>query len=150
MKTHNPMNDPEVRERARQKLVGRTFLSRGGNGKTTPEQESLAQALDLPMEYPIPTAPAKAHFPSLPHCYKVDVACPATKVAIEVDGASHKTKKWKFLDARKTGVLEHLGWCVLRFSNEEVRKNLAEVVARVRSCTTLRSKISTTTLPQES
>jgi hypothetical protein len=141
------MADPEVRERARQKMVGRTFLSRGGNGKTTPEQESLANALGLPMEHAILTTPARGVFPSLPPCYKVDVGCPTTKVAVEVDGRTHRTKKWKFLDARKTSVLEHLGWCVLRFSNEEVRTNLPEVVKTVRSCMTLRSKASTTTSP---
>ena len=145
MRLKNPMSDPEVRERARQKLVGRTFLSRGGNGKTTPEQEAVANALGLPMEFPIPTADAKNHFPSLPTSYKVDVGCPTTKVAIEVDGASHRTKKWQFLDARKTSVLEHLGWCVLRFSNEEVRTNLPGVVATAQSCMTLRSKTCTTT-----
>ena len=144
MRKNNPMNDPEVRERVRLKLVGRTFLSRGGNGKTTPEQEALAKALNLPMEHPIPTRDARPHFPSLPPCYKVDVACLDTRVAFEVDGRTHRTKRWKFLYARKTRVLEHLGWCVLRFSNEEVRADLQSVVDRARSCMTLRSKNTTT------
>jgi very-short-patch-repair endonuclease len=38
----------------------------------------------------------------------------------EVDGNTHKTRKWKFLDRRKESVLSFLGWIVLRFWNEEV------------------------------
>lgn len=136
MKTNNPMSDPAIREKARQKLIGRTFLSRGGNGKLTPEQEAVAGALGLPMEHPIPTSSVRHLFPSLPPCYKVDVACPASCLAVEIDGASHKLKKWKFLDARKTEVLNALGWRVLRFSNEQVRSDLTGVVATIQSCMT--------------
>jgi hypothetical protein len=138
MRTNNPMNDPEVRERARQKLIGRTFLSRGGNGKQTPEQEAVATALGLPMEHPIATASVKHLFPSLPPCYKVDVACPASLLAVEIDGSSHNTRKWKFLDARKTEVLNALGWRVLRFSNQQVREDLPSVLDAIKSSMTLR------------
>lgn len=41
MRRKNPMFIPEVRERARQAKIGRTFLSRGGNGKFTPQQATL-------------------------------------------------------------------------------------------------------------
>ena len=119
-------------------LSGRTFLARGGNGKLTPEQKAVAEALDLPMEHAIPTHKAQGMFPSLPPCYKVDVACPVSRLAIEIDGKSHLTRKWRFLDARKTSVLCALGWRVLRFTNERVRKDLSGVLTEIRASMTLR------------
>lgn len=132
------MLDPATRELMSAKLRGRTFLARGGNGKTTIPQEMLAAALRLPMEHAILTEPVKGQFPSLPPCYKVDLADPSRKLAIEVDGNSHRTKKWKFLDRRKTEILQALGWSVLRFSNEEVLTGLQDCVDRVTSFTTSR------------
>ena len=67
MKAQNPMRDSAAVEKMQIALKGRTFLARGGNGKTTPEQEMLASLLGLPMEYPIPTTSARSHFQSLPN-----------------------------------------------------------------------------------
>jgi very-short-patch-repair endonuclease len=53
----------------------------------------------------------------------VDLADPAVKLAIEVDGETHRTAKWKALDRRKEAILAFLGWSVLRFWNEEVRRD---------------------------
>lgn len=152
MRKNNPMHNPEVREVVKRKLKGRTFLSRGGNGKLTKQQISLCQALGLPetaMECSISTTKAKPHFQSLPPAYKVDIGIPDVKLAIEVDGNTHKTKKWKFLDRRKTAVLNFLGWSVLRFWNEEVDQDLERCVQMVMS-TISRLKETTTTSPTES
>jgi Protein of unknown function (DUF559) len=147
MKRNNPMSDPAVREKANQAKRGRTFLSRGGNGQPTVPQLRLAAKLGLPVEYPIPTKPVKGQFPSLPNCYKVDIADPAIKLAIEVDGRTHRLKKWKFLDRRKESVLRALGWSVLRFSNRQVMENLEGVVAEVERFMTSKSRVTTTTSP---
>jgi hypothetical protein len=122
MKENNPMKNIESVEKMRKKLAGRTFLSRGGNGKLTPQQILLHQMLgdEWIMELPIPTREYKGTEKSLPFCYKVDIAHPKQKVIIEIDGKSHKTEKWKFLDKRKTNILTSLGWKVLRFWNEEI------------------------------
>lgn len=125
------MRDPAAREKMRRSLRGRTFLARGGNGTLTEPQQRLAQALGLPMEYAIITAPVTHRFPSLPHCYKVDIADPERRLAIEVDGRTHKLRKWRFLDQRKAAVLSALGWSVLRFSNREVLQDLPAVLERV-------------------
>lgn len=126
MRTLN--NNPLVRAKTTSALRGRTFLSRGGNGKLTLPQKILAIATGMQMEYAISTSPAKGKFPSLPTSYKVDLAEPQSKLAVEVDGRSHLTKKWKFLDKRKTEVLNYLGWRVVRFSNEEVLADVGRVV----------------------
>jgi hypothetical protein len=135
MKANNPNQTPEWKEKMSRIMSGRTFLARGGNGKLTPQQEAVANALGLPMEYSIPTRPVKHLFKSLPTCYKVDVADPARKLAIEIDGQTHNTKKWKFLDKRKTGVLNALGWSVLRFSNQRVDSDLETVLREIREFT---------------
>jgi very-short-patch-repair endonuclease len=84
------------------------------------------------MEYAIQTRPAVGKFESLPNCYKVDLASPEHKLAIEVDGKTHKLKRWKFLDRRKTAVLNFLGWKVLRFWNEEVSENPRAIAEKIR------------------
>ena len=56
------------------------------------------------------------------------------KISVEVDGKSHKLKKWKFLDKRKTEVLNSLGWKVLRFWNEEVMTNPQICLQKIQEC----------------
>jgi len=149
MRLNNPVHRPGVIDKIRAKMQGRTFLARGGNGKLTPQQQSLATALDLPMEFAIKTGPVKSQFVSLPPCYKVDIACPVTLLAIEVDGQSHARKKWKFLDRRKESVLAALGWSVLRFTNQQVDEDLTTVLAKIRSFMTSKLTSTTTTLLTE-
>jgi hypothetical protein len=138
MKANNPTANPEWRKRMSKLMSGRTFLARGGNGTLTPQQEAVANALGLPMEYAIPTQAVKHRFKSLPNCYKVDIADPARRLAIEIDGATHNTKKWRFLDKRKTEVLNALGWSVLRFSNQRVDSDLDSVLEEIREFTASR------------
>ena len=106
-------------------------MSRGGNSRLTEPQLRLAFELDLPVEFAIETASVRGQFPSLPNCYKVDLADPTCQLAIEVDGNSHRSKRWQFLDRRKTEVLAALGWRVIRFRNEEVLKDLDRVVGEI-------------------
>lgn len=138
MRRHNPMTRPEIREKARVRLGPRTFLARGGNGQPTRPQLLLAQALGWSIEFPILTAPIRGQLPSLPPCYKVDLADPGRRLAVEVDGNSHKSKLWRFLDWRKEAALTALGWSVLRFSNKEVLTETERVVAKIMSFTTSR------------
>jgi hypothetical protein len=137
MTRKNPMHNPASVERMRASLTGRTFLSRGGNGHTTEPQRLLAAALgpEWEMELAIPTAPVSESFPSLPPAYKVDIGNPVLRIAVEVDGRSHRSKRWRWLDHRKTEVLSALGWRVLRFTNQAVMADLPGTVRAVR-CTT--------------
>lgn len=130
MRENNPMEDPEVRAKVSASLRGRTFLARGGNGTPTAPQLRLHAALRplSVMELAIPTAAATGQFPSLPTNYKVDIGLPHRRLAIEVDGNSHRSRKWQFLDRRKGAVLVSLGWSVLRFSNQDVLEQLPAVM----------------------
>lgn len=128
MKKNNPMWMDGIKEKMIESSKGKTFLSRGGNGQLTKHQMMLHLATGFPMEYPINTFEVRDKFESVPNNYKVDLAIVDKKIAIEVDGASHKLKKWKFLDKRKTEILNALGWKVIRFTNEEVERNLNKCV----------------------
>jgi hypothetical protein len=131
MKENNPMMKLEIKEKARLKKVGKPFPGeRGGNGKYTKPQILLMDLLGLPVEYTIPTKGTTIQ--NVPYNYKVDLAIVNKKVAIEIDGHSHKLKKMQTIDAKKTACLNELGWKVLRFWNEEVMNNTDSVVQMIR------------------
>ena len=60
----------------------------------------------------------------------VDFVAPSTRLVVEVDGSYHAERATA--DARRTRVLERLGYRVVRVEAELVRKNVAEAVERVR------------------
>ncbi len=61
--------------------------------------------------------------------YIVDFFSPASRLAVEVDGASHGPRA--VADARRDRVLARLGYRVLRIEAELVLRSLPEAVARV-------------------
>jgi len=67
---------------------------------------------------------------------KWDIANPKEKIAIEVDGHSHKGTKVKAADRRKEKAAVSKGWRVFRFWNWDVLDNLQEVLNQVKQSTT--------------
>lgn len=135
MKLNNPVWMPGVLAKISKARKGCTFLSRGGNGQLTKPQEYLLDLLGWSKsraEVPVRTLSVRSRFKSLPPCYKVDLGHKETRTAIEVDGNSHKSKFWKFIDHRKTDVLKALGWTVLRYWNEEVLSRGADIASEIR------------------
>jgi very-short-patch-repair endonuclease len=53
--------------------------------------------------------------------YFADIACVAKKLVIEIDGEHHADQVE--VDARRTAVMERLGWRVLRFGAIEIVQN---------------------------
>jgi hypothetical protein len=121
---------------------------RGGNGRgPSVPQAMLADALGWRMEFVVLTnEPRGSGYPS--H-YKIDIANPFAKIAIEVDGNSHSSLARRAQDEKKDSFLVSRGWLVLRFSNREVMENLSACVRRAMS-TTLKSLTTTTSSPKES
>jgi very-short-patch-repair endonuclease len=68
------------------------------------------------------------------HPYIADFACMSARLIIELDGPSHDGAQ--AYDAQRSDELEKMDWTVLRFTNEEVLKNLEGVVAVIISKTT--------------
>src|SRR3989344_7574936 len=63
--------------------------------------------------------------------YVVDFYCPRLRLVVEVDGDSHFTDEGEEYDQVRTEFLEALGLHILRFTNEEVYKNLPEVLGKI-------------------
>lgn len=99
------------------KLRGQRPKVRGGNGRPLP-LPVLKLLTVLPphvvTEFAIPLG---GRLPGYPTCYKVDIALVEEKVAIEVDGPVHSSRRR--LDAKKDAKLTELGWRVLRIANWE-------------------------------
>lgn len=134
MRTQNPMFDARVREK-----VGKTLhqmqhkpVVQGGNGRgPTRPQQMLAQALGWDkLEYVICPG-SKMIAQGYAHHYKIDIANPELKIAIEVDGNSHCTLERQMEDIKKEVLLRSLGWIVLRFTNGQIEKDLKRCVQMV-------------------
>jgi very-short-patch-repair endonuclease len=63
--------------------------------------------------------------------YVVDFVTVAGKLVVEVDGATHSTRRELSQDSRRTERLEALGFRVVRVTNEEVRTNLEGVMQMI-------------------
>jgi very-short-patch-repair endonuclease len=64
--------------------------------------------------------------------YRIDLALPAYKIAIECDGRSyHSSPEQKAHDRRKNAYLRKNGWKVLRFSGRMIYRDLPKVIARI-------------------
>ena len=131
--TSNPFRHPEAQRRGHMRLqeIGYPMLN-GGNGRgPTKPQLMLAERLQWPMEWTVPTRQPKNS--GYPTHYKLDIADPYLQIAIEVDGVSHQTPQIKERDDRKDAFLMGIGWTVLRFWNREILENLDRVVSVVQS-----------------
>jgi very-short-patch-repair endonuclease len=63
--------------------------------------------------------------------YVVDFACPAARLAIEIDGSHHGDDHVLVRDEKRTRWLEAEGYRVLRFWNNDVTKNLASAMEMI-------------------
>lgn len=61
----------------------------------------------------------------------VDFVCLSNQTVIEVDGKYHNEQKEK--DDERTKILNDLGFTVIRFTNEEVLSNVADVVSKIKT-----------------
>lgn len=140
MTEDNPMKKTEVRKKVSKTLkkIKHKPIIQGGNGRgATVSQLSLYNELSkiddsFCMEYIELTKGYKKEF-NTPYHYKIDIASAIHKIAIEVDGVSHKSLKVKECDKRKKTVLTLKGWKVLRLSNSQIENELTNCVKMVTS-----------------
>lgn len=115
--------DAQARKKISKKLkeIKHKPIKRGGNGQLLPlPQLALLHALGEGWiaEHAIKTYAGHRNG-IYPNCYKVDIANPELKIAIEIDGYSHTTLERQDQDVKKMNYLAKLGWSVFRVSNEK-------------------------------
>lgn len=143
MRENNPMKSEAVRAKVSKALIdmGHRPRQAGGNGRgPSTTQLKLMAATGMKMEFIVMTKPI-LHLIGFrpPYHYKLDLADPVRRIAVEVDGPSHSAIKVREADRRKDLALGLLGWTVLRFTNRQVMEHLEDCVLTVMS-TTSRSK----------
>lgn len=57
--------------------------------------------------------------------YIADFLCPAKKLIIEVDGDTHDAQR----DAKRSNALGAVGFSIIRFTNEDIMKNMEGVLS---------------------
>ncbi len=70
--------------------------------------------------------------------YVLDFYCHKSKLGIEIDGKYHENKAQKLYDDDRTMNLEKDNIQVIRFTNEEVRNNLIQVLNTIKEKCELR------------
>jgi len=63
--------------------------------------------------------------------FVLDFYCPELKLAIEIDGSSHDHEDAQAYDQERQKYIEALGITFLRFTNEQVYKNIESVVMSI-------------------
>lgn len=63
--------------------------------------------------------------------YVLDFYCPDAKLALEIGGDSHFQENAAEQDGKRQAAIEQLGIRFLRFSNQEIHKNLFAVLERI-------------------
>jgi leucyl-tRNA synthetase/very-short-patch-repair endonuclease len=64
--------------------------------------------------------------------YIVDFICLQKKLIVEVDGGYHENAEQQAYDAERTKVLFEIGFNVIRFTNDEVIKNIKNVIKQIK------------------
>ncbi len=94
----------------------------------TKPQAILFERIGGVAEYVFPTGQRGN---GIPTHFKIDLAFPELKLAIEVDGNSHGVLSRKLQDKKKEEFLGSKLWHVLRFRNELILSDIDSVVLTV-------------------
>jgi very-short-patch-repair endonuclease len=79
--------------------------------------------------------------------YIADFVCHAAELVIELDGGQHFSDQAEQIDARRSAVIEAMGFQVPRFSNHDVMTNRAGVLETIAAAVATRAP--TLTLPRK-
>ena len=60
-----------------------------------------------------------------------DFYCAEKKLVVEVDGRHHQSGDQLMIDGARTEFLAHGGYRVIRFTNDEVMKDIPDVIGRI-------------------
>ena len=63
--------------------------------------------------------------------FVIDFYCTEAKLLIKIDGETHLATEQMEYDQARTEYLEELGYKVIRFTNNDVRYNINEVISEI-------------------
>ncbi len=95
---------------------------RGPDSRLEWEMLALLERAGLPKPYVQYEVPARGRR------YRVDVAYPDLRLAIELDGRYHRDPERARYDESRDAALSHLGWKTLRFTWNDVTRGEADIV----------------------
>lgn len=131
MREYNPMQDNKTRIKMQNTMrkahsLG-TKTARGGNGRDMTKYEALIHGCfpALIWNHVQRLGPKIVGYPT--H-YKIDLACPVLKIAIEIDGNSHFSRQRQAQDYKKTVKLQEFGWEVIRIKHKQLEDDFEGVI----------------------
>jgi len=77
----------------------------------------------------------------------VDFYCDQLKLIVEVDGEIHNTKEQRQFDQFRTQYLQEFGYKIIRFENEQVLKNISNVLKEISTSAQERSDLNPSPSP---
>lgn len=132
-----PFKQPETHRKSveKQREMGFPTLNYGrrDSGPTVPQKMLFDALSGVVMEYRLPKS-------GKTNSFRVDLAFPSLRLAVEVDGLSHTKRSEKERDARKEEILRERGWALLRFWNKEILDDLSSVLLRIHATATALQK----------
>ena len=66
--------------------------------------------------------------------YIADFCSPRQKIIIEIDGGVHEYDEQRYYDDDRQKTIEEIGFKVLRFTNEDVEKQIDMVAEKIKQC----------------
>jgi very-short-patch-repair endonuclease len=79
--------------------------------------------------------------------YIADFACLAARVVVEIDGATHGSEAELEHDARRDAFMAAEGWLVMRFSNDDVRRSLGQIMDAILRAVMERASVEAPSAP---
>ena len=67
--------------------------------------------------------------------YILDFYCPEVKLAVELDGSTHLVGDQPEYDANRTDFIERFGITLVRFTNDDIERNIEAVLAAIIAAT---------------
>jgi very-short-patch-repair endonuclease len=63
--------------------------------------------------------------------YIIDFYCPEAKLSVELDGAVHQVGDQPEYDSNRQDYIERFGICVVRFSNDDIERDIESVLTTI-------------------
>jgi len=112
----------------------RAWLDRYFAISGVPESGLELVVLDALLDAGLPAPVAQHWVQTAAGTYRLDLAWPDLRIAVEVDGRQHRDPDAVAADARRDAALAALGWTVIRIRSWSLATDLRAAITHLRSC----------------